>query len=101
MKEMAYRTPHRLDQLRKFTCHIIIKRPNAQKKENIKGCKGKGPSNIQTDYQNYTRLLNRDPKSQKSLDRGHIDPKRTQMPAQATISCKTLNHHRWRNQNIP
>jgi len=23
------------------------------------------------------------------------------MPAQATISSKTLNQHRWRNQNIP
>jgi hypothetical protein len=27
--------------------------------------------------------------------------KGTQMPAQATILSKTLNQHRWRNQNIP
>jgi hypothetical protein len=31
------------------------------------------------------RLLNRDPESQKSLDRCHADPKKPQMPAQATI----------------
>jgi hypothetical protein len=29
------------------------------------------------------------------------DPKRTQMPAQATIPSKTLNYHRQRNQDIP
>jgi hypothetical protein len=23
------------------------------------------------------------------------------MPVQATILCKTLNYHRWRNQDIP
>jgi hypothetical protein len=23
------------------------------------------------------------------------------MPTQPTILCKTFNHHRWRNQNIP
>jgi hypothetical protein len=32
---------------------------------------------------------------------GHADSKRTQMPAQSTIPSKTLNQHRWRNQNIP
>jgi hypothetical protein len=31
------------------------------------------------------RLLTRDYESQKILDRCYIDPKRTQMPAQATI----------------
>ncbi|MQL00622.1 hypothetical protein EI005_25795 [Escherichia coli] len=31
-------------------------------------------------------------------DRSHTDPKRTQMPAQATIPNKTINHHRWRNK---
>ena len=30
-------------------------------------------------------------KHQKNLDRGHADPKRTQLPAQDTISSKTIN----------
>ena len=30
-----------------------------------------------------------------------IQTMRTQMPAQATIHSKTLNYHRWRNQDIP
>ena len=32
----AYRTPNRLDRNRNFSCHIIIKTPNALNKENIK-----------------------------------------------------------------
>ena len=39
--------------------------------------------------------------SQKRHYRGYADPKRTQMPVQATKCCKTINHHIWRNQNIP
>jgi hypothetical protein len=39
-------------------------------------------------YQDYTRLLTRDPKSQKTLGRCHTNLKRTQMPAQATITNK-------------
>jgi hypothetical protein len=31
----TYRTPNRLDQERNFTCHIIIKPPNALNKERI------------------------------------------------------------------
>jgi chromosome segregation ATPase len=31
----AYRTPNRLDQKRNYSCHIIIKPPNAQNKERI------------------------------------------------------------------
>jgi hypothetical protein len=37
---------------------------------------------------NYTRLLTRDYESQKILDKCYADPKRTQMPAQATIPSK-------------
>jgi hypothetical protein len=37
--------PNRLEQKRKYSCHIIIKALNTQKK-NIKSCKGKHPSNI-------------------------------------------------------
>ena len=33
--------------------------------------------------------------------RSWADPKRIQMPAHATISNKTLNYHRRRNQDIP
>jgi hypothetical protein len=51
-KEMAiniqetYRTLNILDHKRKFFSHIIIQTLNAQKKENIKSCRGKRPSNI-------------------------------------------------------
>jgi hypothetical protein len=34
MKE-AYRTPNRLNQKRNFSCHIILKVPNALNKERI------------------------------------------------------------------
>ena len=62
-----------------------------EQRKNIKTCKRKRPSTIQRQiYQNYTRLLNRDPKSQKSLDRYHPVPLRTQIPAQNTIPSKTL-----------
>ena len=36
-------------------------------------------------YWDYTRLLTRDYENQKILERCYTDPKRTQMPAQATI----------------
>jgi hypothetical protein len=39
----AYRTPNRLDQKRKSSCHIIIKPLNVQNKERIlKAARGKG-----------------------------------------------------------
>jgi hypothetical protein len=39
----AYRTPNRLDQKRNSSCHIIVKPPNALKKERIlKAVKEKG-----------------------------------------------------------
>jgi hypothetical protein len=37
----AYKTPNRLDQKRNFSCHIIIKTPNALNKKNFKSSKGK------------------------------------------------------------
>jgi hypothetical protein len=37
----------------------------------------------------------------KILGRCHTATKRTKMPAQATIPRKTLNYHRWGNQDIP
>ena len=42
----------------------------------------------------YQTSQHRDYKSQKGLLRGHTDSKRTQMPVQAIIPCKTLNQHR-------
>ena len=99
----AYRTPNSLDQKRNSSCHIIIKTPNALNKERIlKAVRAKGqvtykgrPIRITPDFSS------RDYESQKILGRCHTDPKRTQTPAQATISSKTLNYHRWRNQSIP
>jgi hypothetical protein len=94
----AYRSPNKWDQKRKSSHHIIIKTLNAQSKERIlKVVRGKG----QVTYKGRPiRLLNRDYESQKSLVRDHADSKRTQMPAQAIISTKTLNQHKWRNQII-
>ena len=64
----------------------------SEQRKNMKSCKGKEPSNIQRKtYQNYTKLLNRDYESQKSLVRGYADSKKTQMPVQATIISKTFN----------
>jgi hypothetical protein len=59
------------------------------------------PSNIQKVLLDYTRLLNREYETQKSMVRDHADSKRTQMTTQATIHSTTLNQHTWRNQNIP
>ena len=36
----------------------------------------------------------------KSLDRHHAHPKRTQVPAQVAIPSKTINQHRWRDEDI-
>ena len=41
------------------------------------------------------------PETIKSWGRCHTDPKRRQIPTQATIASKTLSYHRWRNQDIP
>jgi len=91
----AYRTPNRLDQKRNSSCHIIVKRANAQNKERIlKAVREKGqvtykgrPKRITPDFSPSHQRY----ESQKILDRCHTDPKRTQMPAQVTVSCKTLN----------
>jgi hypothetical protein len=96
----AYRTPNRLDQKIISSCHIITK--CIKQRKNVKSSKGKRSNNVERqNYQNYTRLLTRDNESQKILGKCHTNPKRTQMPAQATIPSKTLNNHRWRNQGIP
>jgi hypothetical protein len=41
--QQAYRTPNRLDQKKKSSCHTIVKTPNVQNKERIlKAVRGKG-----------------------------------------------------------
>jgi hypothetical protein len=99
----AYRTPNRLSQKRNSSLHVIIRTTNAPNKDRIlKAVREKGQVTYKgrpirvIDFYNY-RLLIRDYESQKILDRCHTDPKRTQMPDQATIASKTLNYHRWRN----
>jgi hypothetical protein len=95
----AYRTLNRLDQKRKSSHHIMIKIIlNAQNKERtLKAVREKG----QVTYKGRPiKITLGFPDTLKA--RGcHIDPKRTQRTAQAAIPSKTLNHHRWRNQNIP
>jgi hypothetical protein len=94
----AYRTPNRLDQKRNSPQHIIIRTTNAINKDTILKAvreKGKvtykgGPIRITPDFS---------PESMKG--RCYANPKRRQMPAQATIPSKTLIYHRWRNQSIP
>jgi hypothetical protein len=95
-KKEAYRTPNSLDQNRNSSCHIIIKTPNAQNKERIlKALREKGqvtykgrPIRITPDFLPETM------KARRSWGRGHTDPKRTQMPAQAIIPSKALIYHR-------
>ena len=84
----AYRTPNRLDQKRNSSKHIIIRTTNALNKYRIlKAEREKG----QVTFKGRPRIT---PDSQKILDRCYTDPKRTQMPTQATIPSKTLNYHR-------
>jgi hypothetical protein len=80
----AYKTPNRLDQKRNSSHHIIIKTPNAQNKERIlKAVRKK--CQVMYKGRHIIRLLTRDYKSQKILDRCDANPKRTQMLDQATI----------------
>jgi len=105
----AYRTPNTLDQKNKkqknkkqkkktktSSSHIIVTTPNAQNKErilkavrekgHIKAYKGR-PMRITPDFSPETMKVRR----------SWTDPKKTQMPAQVTVSSKTPNYHRWRN----
>ena len=97
--QRTYRTPNRFDQKRNSSLHIIIKTPNTQNKERIlKAVREKG----QVTYKGRPIRITPDfcPENMEAR-RCHTDPKRAQMPAQATIPSKTLNYHRWRNQSIP
>ena len=77
----AYRTQNRLDQKRNSSSQVTYK--------------GR-PIRIIPDFSPETM------KARSSWANViQTDPKRTQMPAQATIPSKTLNYHRQRNQDIP
>ena len=95
----AYRTLNKWNQKRKSSHHIIIKTLNAHNKERILKAAKKKAKHTKVDLSEL--LLNKDYESQKSLVRGHVDSKRTQIPALFTIPNKTLNQQGWRNQNIP
>jgi hypothetical protein len=98
----GYRTPNRLDQKRNSSCHIIVKTPNAQNKERIlKAVRGKDQVTCDGKPTRITPNFSPVCESYKILGRCYTHPKRTQMPVQATIPSKTLNYHRWRNQDIP
>jgi hypothetical protein len=100
----VYRTPNRLDQKRNPPSprHIIIKTPNALNKENFKSSKGKGqvtfkgrPIRITPDFSLETMKARRSWADVIQTLREHKCQPRLLYPA------KTLNHHRWRNQDIP
>lgn len=81
---------------------MIIKTPNTQKSKNIKSNKGKRSNNEMVDLSEfYTRFHSRDSKSSEDPEQMSCRPKRTQIPVWTTIPSKTLNYHRWRNQDTP
>jgi hypothetical protein len=86
-----------------LTHHIIIKAPNTPNKERIlKAAKEKHqvmyrgrPIRITPDFSPVTL------KARRACSEIMQNSKRTQMPAQATISNKTLSQYTWWKQNIP
>ena len=101
-KQEAYRSPKSLDNKRNSFQHIIIRTTTALNKDRIlKALREKGqvtykgkPIRITPDFSQ--RLW-----KPEGPGRCYTDTKRTQMPAQATISSQTFNYLRWRNQSIP
>jgi hypothetical protein len=95
----AYRTPNRLDQKRNSSQHIIIRTTFSLNNDRIlKAVRENG----QVTYKGRPIRITPDfsPESMKAR-RCWTDLKRTPMPTQDTIPSKTLNYHRWKNQNIP
>jgi len=80
MVQEAYRTPNIWSQKIKSSRHIKIKAQKTHREKNYARTKGQVMHKVEL-YQNYTRILNRDYESQKSLVRGHTDSKRTKLPA--------------------
>ena len=81
----AYRTPNRLDLLLHNSQNT-----KCTKQRILKAVREKG----QVTYKGRPIIITRDflpdYESQKNLDRCYTDPKRTQMPAQATVPNKKL-----------
>jgi hypothetical protein len=96
----AYKTLNKCNQKRKSFHHIFIKILNAQNKERIlKAAREKGqvtyrgrPIRITSDFS--TEMINAKRAWSEVMQtlRGH--------KCQVTIPNKTLNQHRWKNQNI-
>ena len=98
----ANRIPNTLYQKRNSSQHIIIRTTNALNKDRIlKAVREKGQITYKGRPIRITPDFSPDYESQKILDRCYTDTKRTQMPAQDTITSQTFNYHRWRNQSIP
>jgi len=57
----------------------------------IKAVRGKGQVTYKADLIELAKLLSKDYESQKIHGRYHTNPKRIQMPAQATISTLSIN----------
>jgi len=90
--QVSYRTLKRLDQMRNSSQHIIVKTPNAQNKERIlKAVREK----CQVTYKGRPVRFVQDflPETMKARRSWAyvIHTEKVQMPAQATISSKTLN----------
>ena len=78
------------------TATATQRNPVSKNNNNKKSCKAQRQT-----YQNYTWPLNRDGKTQKSLDRFCLTAsKKTQMLTKPTVLSKTLNHHIWRKQDL-
>jgi hypothetical protein len=89
-----------LDQKGKSSHHIIVKTPIAQNKERIlKTVREKGP--VTYKGKPIRIIPNFSPETMKAR-RSWADVVRTLREHKCpTISNKTLNYHRWRNQSIP
>ena len=91
----AFRTPNRLEQKRITSRHVIVKTPSAQGKERIlKAVREK----VQVTYKG--RPIRITPDFSTETMKARRAWTRAQVPAQAAIPSKTINHHRWRDEDI-
>jgi hypothetical protein len=98
----AYRTPNRLNQKRNSSCHIILKTSNAQNKERIlKAVREKGQVTYKGRPIRSTPDFSPEAMKARSSWADVIQTLKEHKCQSATISSRTLNYHRWRNQNIP
>ena len=98
----AYRTANRLDQNRNTSCHIIIKTPNVLNKERIlSAVREKGQVTYKGRPIRITPYFSPERMKVRTSWANLILTQEDTNASQATIPSKTLNHHRWRNQDIP